>query len=86
LTTLTVIDDCLKLIGATQNVEVNMATVPLDDQTTYEQIFHKALTSESSVRIGGHARCVAPPIVRHGGRLDRAERALSSGTDPGRDD
>src|SRR6201996_1521241 len=45
LTTLTVIDDCLKLIRRNQNVEVNMATVPLDDQTTYEHIFHKALTS-----------------------------------------
>src|SRR3984957_15236943 len=45
LTTLTVIDDCLKLIRRNQNIEVNMATVPLDDQTTYEHVFHKALTS-----------------------------------------
>ncbi|HEY1964570.1 MAG TPA: DNA polymerase III subunit alpha, partial [Acidobacteriaceae bacterium] len=45
LTTLTVIDDCLKLIRRNQNLEVNMATVPLDDQTTYEHVFHKALTS-----------------------------------------
>src|SRR5246127_3867973 len=45
LTTLTVIDDCLKLIRRNQGVELNMATVPLDDQTTYEHIFHKALTS-----------------------------------------
>jgi DNA polymerase III subunit alpha len=45
LTTLTVIDDCLKLIRRNQGVEVNMATVPLDDQTTYEHVFHKALTS-----------------------------------------
>ena len=45
LTTLTVIDDCLKLIRRNQGVEVDMAKVPLDDQTTYEQVFHKALTS-----------------------------------------
>src|SRR5580692_2616825 len=45
LTTLTVIDDCLKLIRRNQNIEVNMATIPLDDQTTYEHVFHKALTS-----------------------------------------
>src|ERR1700729_2676478 len=45
LTTLTVIDDALKLIRRNRNVEVNMATVPLDDQTTYEHVFHKALTS-----------------------------------------
>src|SRR5579859_2589542 len=45
LTTLTVIDDCLKLIRRNQNVAVDMATVPLDDQTTYEHVFHRALTS-----------------------------------------
>src|SRR6201994_709309 len=45
LTTLTVIDDCLKLIRRNQNVEIDMATIPLDDQRTYEQVFHKALTS-----------------------------------------
>ncbi len=45
LTTLTVIDDCLKLIRRNQGGEVNMATVPLDDQRTYEHVFHKALTS-----------------------------------------
>jgi DNA polymerase-3 subunit alpha len=45
LTTLTVIDDCLKLIRRNQNLEIDMAKAPLDDQTTYEQVFHKALTS-----------------------------------------
>ncbi|HEV2576789.1 MAG TPA: DNA polymerase III subunit alpha [Acidobacteriaceae bacterium] len=45
LTTLTVIDDCLKLIKANRGEDVEMATVPLDDQRTYEQVFHKALTS-----------------------------------------
>jgi DNA polymerase-3 subunit alpha len=45
LTTLTVIDDCLKLIQRNQGQELDMAKVPLDDQTTYEKVFHRALTS-----------------------------------------
>jgi DNA polymerase III subunit alpha len=45
LTTLTVIDDCLKLIKSTTGTDVDMAMAPLDDITTYEQVFHRALTS-----------------------------------------
>ncbi len=45
LTTLTVIDDCLKLIKANRGETVDMAMVPLDDVETYEKVFHKALTS-----------------------------------------
>ncbi|HVW77343.1 MAG TPA: DNA polymerase III subunit alpha [Alloacidobacterium sp.] len=45
LTTLTVIDDCLKLIKRNRNEELDMAKIPLDDQKTYEQVFHRALTS-----------------------------------------
>ena len=45
LTTLTVIDDCLKLIKQNRGETVEMATVPLDDEKTYEQVFHRALTS-----------------------------------------
>jgi DNA polymerase-3 subunit alpha len=45
LTTLTVIDDALKLIKQTKGIEVDLATIPLDDAKTYEQVFHKALTS-----------------------------------------
>ncbi len=45
LTTLTVIDDCLKLIKSNRGETVDMATIALDDQRTYEQVFHKALTS-----------------------------------------
>ncbi len=45
LTTLTVIDDCLKLIQLNRGETVDMATIPLDDQVTYEKVFHKALTS-----------------------------------------
>jgi DNA polymerase-3 subunit alpha len=45
LTTLTVIDDCLKLIKINRNEHVDLATIPLDDIATYERVFHKALTS-----------------------------------------
>src|SRR6195952_4381523 len=45
LTTLTVIDDALKLIKQTKGVTVDMATIPLDDKTTYEKVYHRALTS-----------------------------------------
>ena len=45
LTTLTVIDDCLKLIKQNRGEVVEMSKVPLDDEKTYEQVFHRALTS-----------------------------------------
>ncbi|MDQ2834122.1 MAG: DNA polymerase III subunit alpha [Acidobacteriota bacterium] len=45
LTTLTVIDDALKLIKQTVGEDVDMATIPLDDRKTYEQVYHRALTS-----------------------------------------
>jgi DNA polymerase-3 subunit alpha len=45
LTTLTVIDDCLKLIKSNRNEEVDLATIALDDMATYERVFHRALTS-----------------------------------------
>ena len=45
LTTLTIIDDALKLIKSTTGTELDMAMVPLDDVETYEKVFHRALTS-----------------------------------------
>src|ERR1700761_5721997 len=45
LTTLTVIDDALKLIKSTTGTNLDMAMVPLDDVETYEKVFHRALTS-----------------------------------------
>jgi DNA polymerase-3 subunit alpha len=45
LTTLTVIDDCLKLIEKGTGEKIDMATIALDDAKTYEQVFHKAYTS-----------------------------------------
>ncbi len=45
LTTLTVIHDCIELIEKTKVIKLNMATIPLDDEKTYEQVFHRALTS-----------------------------------------
>ncbi|HTA85672.1 MAG TPA: DNA polymerase III subunit alpha [Silvibacterium sp.] len=45
LTTLTVIHDCLTLIERHRGEALDMTLVPLDDQQTYEQVFHRALTS-----------------------------------------
>ncbi len=48
LTTLTVIDDCLKLIEKSRPVDrgkVEIDTIPLDDVDTFKKVFHTALTS-----------------------------------------
>ncbi len=45
LTTLTVIDDALKLIKSTKGIDINLSIIALDDVKTYEQVFHRALTS-----------------------------------------
>jgi DNA polymerase III subunit alpha len=45
LTTLTVIDDALKLILQTTRTKLDLSTIPLDDAASYEKVFHQALTS-----------------------------------------
>ena len=45
LTTLTIIDDALKLIENHRGVKVVIEEIPLDDKKTYETVFHKGLTS-----------------------------------------
>ena len=45
LTTLTVIDDCLKLIEQNRGVQIDIEKVPLTDEDTYRKVFHSALTS-----------------------------------------
>jgi DNA polymerase-3 subunit alpha len=45
LTTLTVIDECLKLIRKNRGIEVDIEKIPLDDEETYKRVFHAALTS-----------------------------------------
>jgi DNA polymerase-3 subunit alpha len=44
LTTLTIVDDALKLI-AQRGTAIDLAKIPLDDPRTYESIFHTGLTS-----------------------------------------
>ncbi|HKF23841.1 MAG TPA: DNA polymerase III subunit alpha [Candidatus Angelobacter sp.] len=44
LTTLTILDDALKLI-APRGETIDLDTVPLDDAATYERVFHTGLTS-----------------------------------------
>jgi len=45
LTTLTVIDECLKLIESNRGEKVDIETIPLDNEETYKKVFHAALTS-----------------------------------------
>jgi DNA polymerase-3 subunit alpha len=45
LTTLTVIDDCLKLITQSRGMTLDIETIPLNDAETYKRVFHSALTS-----------------------------------------
>jgi DNA polymerase-3 subunit alpha len=45
LTTLTVIDECLKLIERNRGEKVDIETIPLDDAETFKKVFHSALTS-----------------------------------------
>ena len=45
LTTLTIIDDCLKMIKQTRGQDVVLDVVPLEDKETYEKVFHRGHTS-----------------------------------------
>jgi DNA polymerase-3 subunit alpha len=45
LATLTVIDDCLKLIEASRGVKLDIESIPPDDEETFRRVFHSALTS-----------------------------------------
>jgi DNA polymerase-3 subunit alpha len=45
LTTLTVIDDCLKLIAQSRGEKLDIEAIPLNDEETYKRVFHSALTS-----------------------------------------
>jgi DNA polymerase-3 subunit alpha len=45
LATLTVINDCLKLIEQTRGEKLDIDLVPLDDPETFKRVFHTALTS-----------------------------------------
>jgi DNA polymerase III subunit alpha len=45
LTTLTIIDDALRLIEQTRGEPLNLETLALDDAVTYEKVFHTGLTS-----------------------------------------
>src|SRR5271170_5493111 len=45
LTTLTILDDTVKLIAQTRGEQVALENLPLDDLETYEKVFHKGLTT-----------------------------------------
>jgi DNA polymerase-3 subunit alpha len=45
LTTLTILDDTIKLIAQTRNEKLDLAALPLEDEETYQKVFHRGLTS-----------------------------------------
>jgi DNA polymerase-3 subunit alpha len=45
LTTLTIIDDCIKLIEQHRGEKLDMETIPPNDEETFKKVFHAALTS-----------------------------------------
>ena len=45
LTTLTILDDALKLIEQVRGQKIALQDIPLEDNTTYASVFHKGLTS-----------------------------------------
>ena len=45
LTTLTILDDAVKLIAQTRGERIALESLQLDDQETYQKVFHKGLTS-----------------------------------------
>jgi len=45
LTTLTVIDDCVKLIEHSRGEKLDIEMIPQDDPETFKKVFHTALTS-----------------------------------------
>jgi DNA polymerase-3 subunit alpha len=45
LTTLTILDDTLKLIAQTRGEHLTLEGIPLEDQETYQKVFHRGLTS-----------------------------------------
>jgi DNA polymerase-3 subunit alpha len=45
LTTLTILDDTLKLIEQTRGQKMSLEDIPLVDLETYQQVFHRGLTS-----------------------------------------
>jgi DNA polymerase III subunit alpha len=45
LTTLTIVDDALKLIRQTRGEKLDWSRIPFDDAETYEKVFHRGLTS-----------------------------------------
>ena len=45
LTTLTILDDAIKLIAQTRSQEIKLDYIPLTDEETYKRVFHSGLTS-----------------------------------------
>ena len=87
LTTLTILDDAVKLIAQTRGEQHSLEDHPLTDQETYEKVFHNGLTS-GVFQFESHG--MRDVLRRYQPRLDRrshrSQRALPSRPDSGRHD
>jgi len=84
LTTLTILDDTIKLIAQTRGQKLELAALPLEDDETYHKVFDKGLTS-GVFQFESHGmrdvlRRVPAELHR---RPYRVERTLSAGADSG---
>ncbi len=87
LTTLTVIDDALKLIQRTRGNSTRSVADPAGrHRDLREGLSPRAHLRGLPVRVRRHARRVAPVQTRFGGRPDGSQCALSPGADSGRHD
>ena len=84
LTTLTLIQDALRLIQKRHGVEIVPEDLPLDDPRHLRGLLQGLHQRRVPVRIAGHARHPAPLSAEPPGGPHRAERALPSRPDPGR--
>ena len=87
LTTLTIIDDCIKLIEQHKRREARYRGDSAERRGDVpEGVSRGADVGRVSVRVERDARRAAALQAGHGGGFDGAERAVPAGADPGRHD
>ena len=78
LSTLTLIRDALDEIKRTEDIDLDIDAIPLDDAEDLQAVLRRSDVRRLPVRELGHARAAAQGEARAPGRPDRAQRALPS--------
>jgi DNA polymerase-3 subunit alpha len=82
LRTLTILDEAVRLAKEVEGVDIDLATLPLDDRETYDAVFKSAnTTAVFQFESGGMKDTLVQGQARPPGRPDRAERAVPAGAD-----